>query len=423
MTTDLRESDWLRLDNAAKIYPSSFTPGSPAVFRLSVELATPVRIAALAEALRVVLRRCPYFQVYLRRGVFWYYLLRHEGVPAIEPMGDLPVSMIALRRRDTHLLRVQARGRGVAVDFSHVLTDGGGGLRFLGTLVTEYLSQCGVRVGDRAPFLDPAEEPAAGEFEDAHNRFFRGRLPKPPRLAPAWQLAGGRRPAPGYRILTGRMPLASVLELAREQGASLTEYLVALYMHALSETRRRSGGRRTVIRLEVPVNMRQFHPSETMRNFSLFVSPEIDLAVGEYSLEEIVARVHHSMRMEVDEKQLARQIARNVGAERNPLIRAVPLPLKDMMLSVANRRLGERVYSGVLSNLGRVTVPEAIDSHIASFGFALGPNSSIKKNCAVLSFRGELRVAFGSVVEDREVERRFFTTLAGKGVGVTVGER
>ena len=113
-------------------------------------------MALLAEALRTVLRRCPYYQVHLRRGFFWYYLQRHDAVPPLYPMSETPISAIPAWRRDTDLFRVQARGATIAIDFSHILTDGIGGLRFLGTLVTRYLELCGVKVGDWAPFLDPS---------------------------------------------------------------------------------------------------------------------------------------------------------------------------------------------------------------------------------------------------------------------------
>ena len=42
------------------------------------------------------------------------------------------------------------------------------------------------------------------------------------------------------------------------------------------------------MRIEVPVNMRNKLPSRTMRNFSLFVLPEIDVRLGTYTFEEIL---------------------------------------------------------------------------------------------------------------------------------------
>jgi hypothetical protein len=418
--------DWLRLDNAAKIYPATFADPAPAGFRLAVTLKAPIRVALLQEALRGVLRRFPYSQVHLRRGFFWYYLQRHDGVPLLRPMGETPVAAIPAMKRDTDLYRVQARGSTIAVDFSHILTDGAGGMAFLGTLAGRYLELGGVRVSAWAPFPDPSAEPSAEEYEDAHNRFFDSRAPRPALLSRAWQLPGERQPR--YRIITGCMPVGDVLARARGLGVTLTEYLAALYMFSLAEVRAAlaaAGGRAaaSVIRLEVPVDMRQFFPTKTLRNFSLYASPEIDLVMGGYAMEEIVRRVHHSMGMQVEPRELGRQIGRNVRAERNPVIRAMPLLVKDAALSLAYRRIGERTYSGVLSNLGRVAVPASLEPHVESFDFLLNPSYGMKTNCAVLGFRDTLRISFGSIVADRELERRFFTRLAADGIRLVVSER
>jgi hypothetical protein len=420
------QPDWLRLDNAAKIYPATFSDPAPAGFRLSVTLKAPIRVALLAEALRAVLRRCPYYQVHLRRGFFWYFLQRHDAVPPLHPMSEAPVSAIPAWQRDTDLFRVQARRDTIAVDYSHIITDGIGGLGFLGTLVTRYLELCGATVSDWAPFLDPSAPPSAEEYEDAHNRFFDPRAPKPARLSRAYQLPGPLQDR--YRIITGRMPVSEVLERARAHGVSLTEYLEALYMFSLMrirERRQQNGDRvgPSVVRLEVPVDMRRFFPSKTMRNFALYVSPEIDVSLGGYRFEEVVERVHHSLRMQIDARELGRQIGRNVKAERHPLIRVAPLFVKDLVLSISYRRIGENAYSGVLSNLGRIEVPTAVGPHIESFGFLINPSFGMKKNCAIVSFRDALDVSFGSIVASRDLERHFFTHLAAEGVRVVVSER
>jgi NRPS condensation-like uncharacterized protein len=159
-----------------------------------------------------------------------------------------------------------------------------------------------------------------------------------------------------------------------------------------------------------------------MRNFSLFVSPELDERMGSYSFPETVARVHHLMRAQADPRELGVQIARNVAAELNPIVRAVPLVLKDKYLSFLHHRFGDNVYSGILSNLGRVELPETMEEHVQRIGFCLGPNPVIKKDCAVMSYRDELSVAFTSTIENRELEHRFFTHLLGEGVPVTVEE-
>jgi hypothetical protein len=45
------------------------------------------------------------------------------------------------------------------VDFSHILTDGYGGLRFFRSLLAEYLKLCGVAIEKSGDLLDLRERP------------------------------------------------------------------------------------------------------------------------------------------------------------------------------------------------------------------------------------------------------------------------
>jgi hypothetical protein len=105
------QPDWLPLDNAAKIYPAASSKLSPALFRLSARLRAPVRLSALQRAADALVRRCPYFQVYLRRGLFWYYLQRHRETPRVQLLDSLPMEAMPARGRAEHLLRIRGRIR------------------------------------------------------------------------------------------------------------------------------------------------------------------------------------------------------------------------------------------------------------------------------------------------------------------------
>ena len=427
MSTVHLESDWLTLDNAAKIYPTASSKLSPTVFRLSAMLRAPVRLSALQQASDALVRRCPYFQVYLKRGLFWYYLQRHRDTPRVQLLDRSSLESLPDGGKTEHLLRIRTRGRTIAVDISHILTDGAGGLRFFRSLLAEYLRLCGVDVDGRGDLLDPRERPDPGEAEDGHRKYFDKGGPGPTRYAAAYHIPD-RPLQPGYfRTLTGRLPASRMLSLSRAEGVTITEYLAALYMYCLgrlydAEARSGSIPGRSIVRLEVPVNMRRFFPSQTMRNFSLYVSPEADMRLGPYSFEELRSQVHRRMQMEVDRRELGRQITRNVGAELMPVIRVTPLFVKDIFLGWVYRHLSDRIYSGVLSNLGRVEVPEEMAEHIESFGMVLPPTQAMKKCCTVISYGDGLSVTISSVVESRELERLFFATIASHGVPVAVSE-
>ena len=405
--------DWLPLDNAAKIYPSTASTKSPAEFRIFARLNEPVRLLFLQRALERIMPRFPYFQVSLRRGFFWYYLQRHDRVPQVELMENVPVGIISIKDRSAAMIRVSAKGRDIAVDFSHILTDGNGGLRFFLTLLAEYIRLSGTEVGSHVNIFDPNSPPDPGEFEDAHrSRFFAGKTVEPEKLPPACHIPGRPFIHRRYRLIDGEAPVDQALRAAKAKNASLTEYLSAVYIYALTriyqdEVLRGRKQKRSIIRMQIPVDMRRYYSSPTMRNFSLFLSPEVDMRLGHYSFDEILKQVHHNVQLLKSEKQLQRQISRNVGAEFKPFIRYTPLFVKDVILSSVYTRLGEQLHSGVISNLGRIDMPAEMEPYIKSMHFVLNPNHVMKTCCAVLSFKDRLYISFGSVIEDRRLEKYF----------------
>jgi hypothetical protein len=425
MSDSHHNSDWFRLDNAAKIYPPAYTDLAPEVFRVGVTLTEPVRLDAMQRALERTINRCPYYQVHLKRGLFWYYLQRHQRPPRIELLGADPVSRIRMRATAEQLFRVFVRDRLVRIDFSHVLTDGFGAFRFLSTMVAEYLRQRGINVPSGGLVLDPDDPPDPDESEDAYPKFDEPGTPKPLPFGPAYHLPGNA--VRGYhRILTARVPVPLAVAKAREFKVSLTELLAGIYIHSILQIWRaasRKPRKRRVIRVEVPADMRRIFPSQTMRNFSLFVLPGIDLRLGDYSLPEIIATVHHMMRLQLDPREIRRQIARNVGGERMFIVRVIPLLLKDLYLSSLHNRLGGNLASGVISNLGNIEFPDEMSAHISDVTFILGPNPTLRKAMSIASYRDELNIAFGSVIESRELERLFFSTLANLGLPVRLSEQ
>ena len=120
--------EWFKLDNAAKIYPAAKSRNWTALFRLSATLTEPVDPAILHEAQKSTLKRFPSFALKLRRGMFWYYLERMEGEPALQQDVANPCVRMDLRENRGFMFRVRYHENRIAVEIFHVLTDGTGGL-------------------------------------------------------------------------------------------------------------------------------------------------------------------------------------------------------------------------------------------------------------------------------------------------------
>lgn len=177
---------------------------------------------------------------------------------------------------------------------------------------------------------------------------------------------------------------------------------------------------RKIFRVQVPVNLRKIYPSDTMRNFSLFVTPEIDLSLGTYTFEEIAKTVHRIMQLDTDKKLINKMIARNVGAERNIWLKNTPLFIKSIILYLTYTITGTSRYSGVITNLGKVSFGDT-DKLIDYFVFIPPPpNKTLKVNCGVLGFDNSLVLSFGNITQSKELERTFLRFLVKQGIPVKI---
>jgi NRPS condensation-like uncharacterized protein len=422
MTEKIQHTDdfWLRLDNAAKIYPAIKDRELTSVFRVAVELKDRIKAKQFLEAVHSLEERFPYYKVKLKAGFFWYYL-----EPGNLPIRVLPDQGLPCRAFDKHelMFRVLVKDNRISVEFSHILTDGTGAFEFLKTLLLSYFEKCRLTIPASLSFLHPGEIPSEEEHEDAYKRYFKKIEAGPPKIPKAFHVPFRLRETPRFDILTAVIPLENVLQKAKAYEVSLTGYLVAVYLHSLQHIYEQQSSfqkhtARKIIRIEVPVNLRRIFPSRTMRNFSLYVMPGIDLRLGHYTFEEILKIVYHQMHLETEKKLISKMISRNVSGEKNSFIRSVPLFLKSLILSKLYA-LGTSQYSGVVTNIGKIDLGPEINNLINTFIFIPPPpNKILKVNCAVAGFDNKLVLTFGNITTSKELERQFLTFLTAQGIPV-----
>lgn len=417
-----KQLHWVRLDNAAKIYPAARRKNWSNVFRQSVTLTEQVDVAVLQSALDVTVRRFPSIAARLRKGVFWYYLQQVEQAPDIKEEYSYPLTFMSKAEMRKCAFRVIAYENRIAVEFFHSLTDGSGALIFLKTLTAEYLEQkYGIAVPCEKGVLDRREAPKPEELEDCFLKN-AGSVPASRKDSNAWRMYGEPRKDGFLHVTCFQLPVENVLEMAHRYQVSLTVFMCAVMMQALTALQKEKNphGRQRPIKVLLPINLRQLFPSNTLRNFALYITPELDPRLGEYSFEEICKLIHHKMGLEVTAKHMGSIIATNVNDEKNPLLRLVPLPLKNAVMKAVFDSVGERKSCLSTSNLGRITVPTEMEGYIQRFDFILGVQAAAPYNCGILSYGDSIYVNFIRDIQDAELERHFFCVLQQMGLPVLV---
>lgn len=414
---------WMRLDNAAKIYPAARRDTWSNVFRISATLCETIDVAVMQSALDITARRFPSIAVCLRRGLFWYYLQQLSKAPRIREESSYPLTRMSRKEMRQCAFRVIVYKDRLAVEYFHSLTDGTGAIIFLKSLIAEYLLQrYGVAIPAENGVLGRLEEPAEEELEDSFLKY-AGPVAANRKSRTAYHLEGTPEQGGFIHLTCLKIPVREALAKAREHGVSLTVFLCAALMSAIQSWQKELvpvQKKRKPIKVLLPVNLRNVFESRSLRNFAYFTTPEILPELGEYTFDEICTVIKHRMGLDITPKEMAMKLASNVNMENIPIIRVVPLFIKDMAMKAVFDMVGERKSCLTMSNLGVIRVPEAMEAYVKRFDVILGVQATAPYNCGVVSYGDTLYVNFVRKIRESELEYRFFRVLQSMGISVEV---
>ena len=413
---------WYKLDLSAIVYPTLQRKDFSSVYRLSVLLKEEIDPAVLQRALDITLPRFPTYKVAIRKGLFWRYLEpNNRPGPFVTPDIKNPCMPMPFKANNRYLLRIYYYGKRISLEAHHCLGDGTGGMCVLQTLTAVYLGLLGHSVTPSGFVLDINDSPDTEELEDAYMRYANARV-RPPRPGEkTYRVRGTKEPFYTLNIIDGIMSVKEVMAVARKYDATLTEYLNAVLLYALLQKQEHDMPFRfRPVKIAMPVNLRRFFPSKTLRNFITMVYPSIDPRLGDYTFEEIVEQVHHYMKYYISEKFLRGDITTNAATQRNPVIRVVPLFIKDFVVRTFYTKVQDKNSSAVLTNMGALKVPEDMKPYIERFDIYMGQPFSSRTNCAIISFEDTLTINFASSIVEADVECLFFRKLVQDGIHVTI---
>ena len=413
---------WYKLDNAAMMYSAIQSENYSAIYRFSAVMTELVDPEALQRAIDKTMPRFPTFRVRIKRGVFWYYFEPNDAPgPFVKEDMKNPCQPVRFQEDDGWLIRFFYYGHRISLEVFHALADGAGALTFLRTLLAVYLRGRGHAIPNTGEVLDITQPPPAEEGEDAYFRYAKSRVRRGMGERKAYQNTGTPEPFYTLNVTMGLLPLDRLREVAKGYGASVTEYLSAVLIASILARQRREGRRRELpVALAVPINLRPHFPSRTLRNFILTVRPTIDPELGDYSFPEIVAQVHHHMRLHITRQEMQAVITRNVALQKNKLLQLVPAPLKNLSMAVSYRLVGCRPYSTTYTNPGAFSVPPEMAPYIQRMEVILGQSYTPRANCASISYGNTMEITFAGTVKETDVERDFFRHLVREGIPVKV---
>lgn len=425
--------NWIRLDNASNIFVAARNDTDTKVFRLTAVMKEQIKENFLQQALIKTYNEYPLFHNVLRRGFFWYYLEPIDRLPKIQMEKTPPCTQIYHYDKREFLFRVLYRDNQIHLEVFHALTDGTGAFWFFEDLLTNYINMFQADEKISLNYKRRKED-----LEDSFKRYFQKKIQLFPQnfakekrkkecsfykilrnKTKTHQINGTRTPDHRLRIIKLNLPVDRILSLAREENVSLTIYLAALYMLSVYEVADHNKKQKDMrISISIPINLRQFFPSLSVRNFfsTTTLSYTFKPLSENSSLSEISRELNIQFQKQLEVEEIESKIQKFIQFEYNPFIRIVLRPVKDFILKVVNY-FNNQSITIAMSNLGLIQINEGLVPHIDNFYFY---TSVIRPQFCMLSYGNSLNISFTSPFVETDIYQRFVSILTDKGIDIEV---
>ncbi|WP_221637736.1 hypothetical protein [Listeria immobilis] len=416
-----QEKSYIKLDNTSIIHLASKNKKWINLFRLSVSLKDPVDPKILQLALNKTVKRFPTVAARIHKGAFWYYQLAVNNPPKVIPDQNALLCYMSDEELEQCAFRVLYAPKAIHVEIFHALTDGRGGEVFLKSLLAEYLTmKHHISIPAVDGILERTEAANEAEFTDKYLEVADSspqKLPKEKhkKIYQFREEAGG-----ALQLTTIKLSVKELKKLAKKLGVSLTVLIAAFVSEAILANQKEDKNQKDrLIKLFLPIDLRNFYPSQTLRNFVLYAKPEIDPKETNLHLTKIAHAIRQQLTEKLSEKRLRARITHNVRLEQNPIIKRIPLFIKRYLMKFFFS-FSEKTTCLTLSNLGEMKVPEEMARYVECFDFILSPRSKTPYNIGVCSFDGELRINISRNAQSPLLENALFTLFTAQEIAFEV---
>ena len=412
-----RTDAWFELDDNAKFYPLIMTERTQSAFRLTVELKDRVNSVLLERALNDILPRFPSFRVRMRRGLFWHYYVLNDLPARTEADDGLILKRIWENTNNHYLFRLSYSERNINLDVYHVLCDGMGALEIMKTLLHRYLQLSGVEMTDTTGILTYDQPPEYAEYENSfathyqNTRFADVNVRSYAGNTYAYTVNGTKPMKAGVGLNRVSMPYSEIRELSRRYDCTLTVFLSAVLLNAIYNNQYRDKKLNKALLAFIPINMRPYYGSRTLRNFVTFSRAGIRKGDPTRDLNDFVRAVKRDLATDTTPEQVAAKMNAAVSLQRMAPIRFMPLALKEIIIRYGKSVFATTKHTICLSNLGKCDLPPALAPYVDNLFFVMNPSKKLPVSLSVNSFNGVVNITFSRCIIQTDTEREFVRLL------------
>lgn len=409
----MSESTWYKTDNVAKVFLATHNRRDTRTMRVGCTLTEPVDPELLQEALYKAIDIRPQFQVRIRRGFFWHYMETTDALPVVTEETGRPCPILYGSEYSGVLhYKVSYFGRRINLDMFHALSDGTGLFEFFNVILVEYLK---LAHPDQMENVSAGSGASDGDLrQDSYSQFYGNGDRKKSQVTKAYHPISRKLPYDQLQFMEISMSFADIRARSKEAGVSLTGYIGALMVQSMYRDMP-ALVRKMPITVSIPVNLRNYYPSETSRNFFNSVNIKCRLT-GSEDTADVARMIDTELKESMKPEHISEQMDSYQALERLLFVRMVPLMIKQPVVRHFSK-VENKTVSFVMSNMGEIKVDDKVKQFVEGFS-AFCAHSELF--FTVFSYNGTLKLGLSTTYSDTRVIKNFVRALTSADIEVTV---
>ncbi|MBQ8504074.1 MAG: hypothetical protein IJ491_07345 [Clostridia bacterium] len=407
---------WMKIDTASIMFTCLSTKKWGRTFRMAVVFKDEeVNPKLLEQAVRELMPRYPSIYSQLKKGFFWNYQECTTLLPEIREEFTRPIVPITLNNDGRPDFRIVYYKRRLGLESAHHIGDGKGVSAYFDALLERYVELC----DDPQSVYKPLE---AAEDEDinAFNKYYqKGGEKAENDDVDAYRIPGEIEN--GFLQLVFAMSSSDDIRAkSKERNLTVTEFIASAFI--LGTIRHSQKPIDKIISLAIPVNLRKYFPTDSVRNFTIQSKIDFDpQGRTDWTFDEICDVVRGQLKERLTTEKLQKTLNKFGSLANNPVIKFVPNFIKLPVI----RKMQHSSHSAnttIITNTGESSMSENLSSRIERIDGVNGDTSGygLISTCSVCSGNGLINLCFSVCSHDVSWPRECIRALAEQGLDIRV---
>ncbi len=407
---------WTKVDTASIMFTCLSSKKWGRTFRTAAvfrdEEIDPVLLRKAAEDM---VERFPAVHSFLRKGFFWNYQEYTDKTPEIREEFSRPLLPITMRDDGRPDFRIVYHKRRIAMESAHHIGDGKGSAEYFTALIERYAE---LSKNPDAPYNPkPFDEE---EISNAFQTYYQKGGPKAEKEDTVAYKFPGEIEKDFLQLVFAMISVAEIRKASKEKRMTVTEFLAAALI--LGAIKNAKAPINEVICIGIPVNLRRFFPTKSIRNFT--IQTKIDFhpqGRTDWTFDEVCDGVRGQLKERLAIEELQKQLNKFGSLVNNPVIKIVPnfikLPVIRMM-----QHGSHSANTTILTNTGESELSESLRNRIERIDGVNGDTSGygLISTCSAVSANGIFSLCFSILSHDTSWAKESIRILAQQGLNIRV---